>query len=342
MDVERPVSSPDREGMLMPKHSSRGRSAFAGAAVALLIAACSATPAVTNRSPVPSLPAAPTQAPSTAASPVAAGPIAEGKYLSEPNDVAAIVARIKADRTLTESERADWMKTYSDLPATQTVGLEFSAGDYTQTETQPGGVGVGARGRYAVGDGKTLVLAGIGSFAITPSAGGFALKLVKQEVPGEVEAVIAKVLFESSPFTLDRSATQAIPDGTYVGKTVKVADILATINADKKLADAKKAELIGLVFDAPGASAFAPTLELRNGKFIQGQRLDAGPTAVGSQGTYAFPDDTSLVLQEQSIETYAVTWADGSFSLKHVPAVGNEFDAVVTRFLFESSYSLVR
>ena len=338
MHVKRPLPSPDREGKPMGNRS-RGALAAVGI-VSLWIAACSSSPVPT---PSPTSTSAPTvvSTPVPTGSPVATGPIVEGKYLSEPNDVAAIVARIKGDTKLTDTERTEWVNTYANLPPTQVVGLEFNNGEFTETATGASGDDVGARGRYAVGpDGKTLVLAGIGSFTITPTGNGFALELAKQELPGEVEALVASILFASSPFTLERPITQAIPDGTYVGRTIQVGAVIAAIQADKKLSSPEKTALHAAL-DIQGASTFTPTLELQAGTFAQGEQLDHGQTIVGSRGSYAFPDAVTLVLQEQSVETFAVTWADGGFSLKHVPGIPNEFDALVTAFLFESTFAPV-
>jgi hypothetical protein len=324
----------------MRTRTGRGASAIAVAVVAVLIATCSG-PVSTSPSPSASLAPNTPSASTPLGSPAAVGPIAEAKYLSEPNDVPAIVARIKADTKLTASERAEWVRNYSDRPATQVVGLEFSAGNFTETATEANGNEVGARGRYAVADGKTLVLSGIGTFAITPISQGFALKMIKLELPGEVELLVASILFESSPFTLESPAPQAIPEGIYVGKTIPTADVIGLITADKKLTAAEKTGLIDKTLELRGTKTFAPTLELHAGKFAQGQQLDGGPTNVGSRGTYAFPDAMTLVEQEQGINTFRVTWAEGEFSLKLVGTPANESDALIYRFLFESSFAMV-
>lgn len=323
----------------MHTRSSQGASAIAGALVAVLIAACSGNLESTSPLPSASSALATPSASKPSGSPAAVGPIAEAKYVSEPNDVPAIVARIKADPKLTASERAEWVNTYSDQPPTQVVGLEFSAGNFTETQAGAGGSDVGSRGRYAVADGKTLVLSGIGTFAVTPTSQGFALKMTKQELPGEVELLIASVLFESSPFTLETAAPQAIPDGMYVGRIVQVSQLAEMVNADKKLTAAQRTDLSELT---TGHTTMQVQLGLSGGHFTEAVAFDGGAFEVGVRATYAFSDDRTLVTQSPSLDTFAVTWASGSFALHRTSTPADEGDAMFGKILFQyTPFSLV-
>lgn len=184
------------------------------AALAMMLAGCSSVPGATSAPTItataPS--ASPsTEAPTPSASPVkapsgSAPPIADGTYATAPLEVAAINARIKADKELTAAEKADIIKAYEvGAHKTYTVTLDFHDGQYTQSQAFDGAAGeVGSRATYAFPDDHTLVIeeacCGITTFEVTPDQDGFSLKRTSQP-PDDVDSLIGRILFESSPFT---------------------------------------------------------------------------------------------------------------------------------------------
>jgi hypothetical protein len=285
---------------------------------------------------------APTATPN--ASPVAVQPIPDGTYLSGPQGIAPWMAEVMADATLTSAEKNSLRDSPLLACTNQFVSLDFHGGELTESSAcDAGSFEIGTRATYAFPNDHTLVIqescCGTTTFDLTSARNGFFLKRTGAPVPG-TDRLIGLLLYESSPFMPQESTPRALPDGNYVGKTLKVADMIASINADTKLTDAEKHQLIDEVLAIRGHATFAPTFEFRDGKYAQGIQMDGGPAQVGSRGTYAFPDTTTLVLQEQTVTSYHVSWASERVSLAHV-GTPNEFDRVIFKFLFESSFSVV-
>lgn len=132
-------------------------------------------------------------------------------------------------------------------------------------------------------------------------------------------------------------ATALIPDGTYAGPVQQVADVIAHINADTKLSDADRVDLIDTALEIRGHTTFDVTLDLRAGQWTQSQAVD-GRSQVASRATYAFPDDHTVVIQESccGLTTFGVTLAQGGFSLKVLTPLATEADKVISRILFET------
>jgi hypothetical protein len=308
--------------------------------LALVLASCSAAPSVTT---APVATTAPTTRPTTApsASAAAVQPIADGRYVSGAQDVASIVARIKANTTLTAVQKADGIQGFNGHK-TETVWLDFHGGKFMQLgafDDDAPQVGVQAA-PFAFPDSRTLVIqeqcCGISTFDITFGERSFSLKYKSHTPTDELDALIGPFVYESSPFTSADAAAQAIPDGTYVGATMQVADMIALINADTKLSSAQKTDLIDNAFEIRDHTTFAVSLDLHGGEWTERQGAD-GTSQVGQRATYAFPDRQTVVIEEQccGITTFEVSWAQGSFTLKQIGAAPNEWDAMAGRILFE-------
>jgi hypothetical protein len=133
------------------------------------------------------------------------------------------------------------------------------------------------------------------------------------------------------------AAVMLIPDGTYAGPVQQVADVIALINADTKLSDADRANLIDKALEIRGHTTFAVTLDFRAAQWTESQTVD-GHSSVGGRATYAFPDDHTVLIEESccGLTTFGVTPAEGGFSLRVLPPPAAEVDKVVNHILFES------
>jgi hypothetical protein len=177
------------------------------AALALALAACASTPAAASppqMTPAPSNPPA-SVAPSAAPSPSAVRAIPDGKYLSDAVDVSHIIARINADMKLTAAQRAHAISGFSGHK-TQRISLDLHGGTFTEFEAFDGApFEVGARATYAFPDGHTLVIqeqcCGVTTFDVTPAQHGFSLRYRTYIAKDEEDALIGKIVYESSPFT---------------------------------------------------------------------------------------------------------------------------------------------
>jgi hypothetical protein len=129
-----------------------------------------------------------------------------------------------------------------------------------------------------------------------------------------------------------------IADGTYAHAPLKVADLTAMINADRKLTRKEKTDLIDTYFGMKGGTTYLLSLDFHGGRWIQRQSVD-GVVSVGSQGTYTFPDDHTLILQEACScppMSLRLTVSGDSFTLQMINPPTKEFDLVPVRTLFES------
>lgn len=118
-----------------------------------------------------------------------------------------------------------------------------------------------------------------------------------------------------------------------------VAAVNALINADTKLTAAEKTDIIENAFGLGLHKTFTVTLEFNHGQYTELQGFDGAAGEVGSRATYAFPDDHTLVIQEQccGISTFQVTNVQNGFTLKVLTGPKNEEDVIVGKILFESS-----
>lgn len=142
-----------------------------------------------------------------------------------------------------------------------------------------------------------------------------------------------------SPTPASPSASlQPIVDGTYALAPMQVADLTAMINADSKLSAAEKTFLIETAFAMKGGKTFLVSLDMNRGRFVERQSVD-GKVDIGTQGTYTFPDDHTLIFQEKCAcppTTLRVTVSGNSFTLQIVNPATKEVDALPGRVLFES------
>jgi hypothetical protein len=154
-------------------------------------------------------------------------------------------------------------------------------------------------------------------------------------------SVAPTTLASAPPATPASASTGLIPDGTYASAPMDVASIYALINADKKLTVAEKDKIIKDAFELDSQKTLTVTLEFHEGQYTEHQGFDGAVGEVGSHGTYAFPDDHTLVLEDSccGISTLDVTPAPNGFSLKVRSGsfVSTEVDTIVTHILFESS-----
>jgi hypothetical protein len=128
-----------------------------------------------------------------------------------------------------------------------------------------------------------------------------------------------------------------IRDGTYAQAPMRVADLKAMINGDAKLTPQQKTFLIDTAFAMKNGTTFTIKLEFNRGIFYERQSVD-GHEDVGSEGTYTFPDDHTIVMQEACAcppMTLRVTLSGDSFRLQIVNPLSAEVDALPQRVLWE-------
>jgi hypothetical protein len=141
----------------------------------------------------------------------------------------------------------------------------------------------------------------------------------------------------AGPVNGSSARTEPIAEGTYVGPTLQVADIVAVVNADTKLAPAQRTTLIKDVMGIDGARTITIRIDLHDGHWVQSETVD-GKTSVGSEATYSFSDDNSVVLREGNLgfSGWTVTPATNGFRLTHIDPPTDESDALVIHLLFEA------
>ena len=167
------------------------------AALALILAACSAGPIITT-APVASHP--PTTAPT--AVPTAA-PIADGTYVGPTIQVVEMNALIAADPKLSAAQRTEMLSTGTTFALT----LDLHGGQYKQGQIVDGGaIEIGSFGRFAFPDARTLILdenAGlsINTFEVTSTADGFTLKRTDTSTDAE-DILRTRIFWETGPFKL--------------------------------------------------------------------------------------------------------------------------------------------
>jgi hypothetical protein len=130
---------------------------------------------------------------------------------------------------------------------------------------------------------------------------------------------------------------QPIRYGTYAQAPMQVADLKALINDDAKLSAEQKTFLIDTAFGIKTGKTLLVKLEFADGRFTEHQWVDARE-AIGTRGTYSFPDDHTLVLQEECAcppVTLRVTANGDTFSLQIVNPPTAEVDALPMRVLYE-------
>jgi len=103
------------------------------------------------------------------------------------------------------------------------------------------------------------------------------------------------------PSTSARSQTPAqgapFADGTYVGRAIKISDIIAMINSTAYLSESEKRNLLTAPFAQPNKSTFRAYFELIDRAYAIGFTID-GVSEVDSRATASFLDAHTLLLQE--------------------------------------------
>jgi hypothetical protein len=102
--------------------------------------------------------------------------------------------------------------------------------------------------------------------------------------------------------TAAQSPGQRAPfaDGIYVGRAVKVSDIIAMINATSYLSASEKANLLTAPFAQPDKSTFNAYFELIDRSYTIGFIID-GVSEVDARATASFLDANTLLLQENPL-----------------------------------------
>jgi hypothetical protein len=90
-----------------------------------------------------------------------------------------------------------------------------------------------------------------------------------------------------------------IADGTYVGRAVKISDIIASINSTTWLSASEKDFLLHAPFAQSDKSTFNAYFELNHRAYTIGFTVD-GVSEVDSRATASFLDEHTLLLQENS------------------------------------------
>jgi len=135
--------------------------------------------------------------------------------------------------------------------------------------------------------------------------------------------------------------------GTYVGPTLQVRDIFAMANADRTLTVADRTRIVDELLAIKGKATWSASIDFRGGRMTERQTVD-GSTETGSFGTYAFPDERTLVYTETvngtPVDTRFQLTLDGdSFRLHRVTPAHGATDEFVTKVLFESGpFTLTR
>jgi hypothetical protein len=167
--------------------------------------------AASTPSATPSATAIPTVSLAPSASASANQVIPDGTYVSAPMQVAAMRAAINADTKLTAAAKSDLINNafVLDDHKTSVVYMTFSAGQLTEGGSYDGGPrDVGARETYAFPDDHTLVTQDpccVTTFQVTWSGKSFRLKRLSETTSLDAgsEAIATRLLFESTPFTLE-------------------------------------------------------------------------------------------------------------------------------------------
>jgi hypothetical protein len=127
-----------------------------------------------------------------------------------------------------------------------------------------------------------------------------------------------------------------IAEGTYVSGAVAVASIIDLINADTKLTAAQKATTSA---GFAGHKTQTVSLDFHGGQFTESDSFDGAPFEVSARATYAFPDDHTLVIQEQccGLSTFDLTTSPNGFALKYRVGAPNAGETILGQAIYESS-----
>jgi hypothetical protein len=173
------------------------------ATLGMVLAACSpgsvisSVPSRTSESSA----AASTPFATTASASAAVALIPDGTYVTASISDGVIVAKIKADTTLTAAQRATDLQAFT-AHTSETFKITFQSGAFTQFEAWDGGsFEVGSRATYVFPDDHTLLIqetcCGLTTFDVTRDGSSFSLHVRSQAMPDP----LTRIVFESAPFT---------------------------------------------------------------------------------------------------------------------------------------------
>jgi hypothetical protein len=186
---------------------------------------------------------------------------------------------------------------------------------------------------------RTAILAGV---VIVAAVGGIYLLRPATSSVGGPPSAAPSASPASTPLPSTASPLQV---GTYVGPTLQVADIIASLNADADLTPAERTQLIDEGFVIKDKQTWSASIELRGEGYTQRQTVD-GFTEIGSDGRYTFLDDHTvdlLATGDLSAIRFAITVNGDSFTLRSLAPPPGAVDAFVVRTLFEAGpFTLVR
>ena len=174
---------------------------------------------------------------------------------------------------------------------------------------------------------------GAGLYLMRPDA----LKVATQPSP-------SPTALASTPVSIATPSPLApIADGTYVGKAVKVSDIIASINATSYLSASEKANLLTAPFAQRGKSTFNAFFELNRGQYTIGFIVD-GVSEVDGHATATFPDAHTMQLLENPLggplqTRLGIALEGGSITLTlllHETPSGSATDRFVGELLYGS------
>jgi hypothetical protein len=182
-----------------------------------------------------------------------------------------------------------------------------------------------------------LILAGCSNGTAAGTAGAATTNAppASVAVPAPTVAGSAGISGSSATAAAASVAVAPIPDGTYRTKAIPVAVIVARIKTDTSLTADETANLQGFA----GHKTDTIEIDLQSGQFTESDSLDGAPFEVGARATYAFPDDHTLVIQEQGpgLSTFVITPTSGGFSLKYKAGAPNTGEDIIGQAIYESS-----
>jgi hypothetical protein len=184
------------------------------------------------------------------------------------------------------------------------------------------------------------MLGPIASLALVLAAcsSGLATTAPPTTTPPTTTASPSAVIGSPTPTASLAPSTPAGPiaEGTYVSSAVTVATIIARINADTKLTAAQKATDIEAF---AGHKTQTASLDFHGGRFTESDSFDGAPLQVDVRAIYAFPDDHTLVIQEQGpgVSTFDVTTSPNGFTLKYRVGAPNAGEDILGQVLYEST-----
>lgn len=151
--------------------------------------------------------------------------------------------------------------------------------------------------------------------------------------PPSSVATVGPAIITAAPTTTTSSSP--IADGTYQSAPIDVAGAIARIKADKTLSSDDRTAFLEYF---GGHQTLVVTLDLEAGQYTQSAGFDGAHPEVGSRATYAFPDASTLVLQEDccGLSTLTITPRSNGFSLAYKAGAPNAAEDIGGEILLET------